>query len=64
MSLFEAFKKRPSEPVSQQDEDEEYKIKKIAYTKVPMSADIARRKREEELRHLYNAPATKTGDIV
>lgn len=66
MGVFDAFKKRPVEPVAvtQQDEDEEYKIKRIGYSKVPMTADVERRKKEEELRHLYNAPATKTDENI
>lgn len=60
MSLLKIFKKHAS--VVEEDDDE-YRIKDIAYTKIFMTKEVSRRKQAEELRLLYNIPVTKEGDI-
>lgn len=62
MSLLKIFKKHVC--VVEEDDDEEYRIKDIAYTKIFMTKEVSRRKQAEELRLLYNVPVTKEGDVL
>lgn len=68
MSLFDRFHIRRgaskgNESQEQADEDE-FVIATLVPCKVPNTAEMQRRQREEELRRKYCNPSVKTGDVV
>lgn len=64
MKLFQK-KDVPAPPVVPvQDEMEEYKVATFLPKKIPMTRDILRRQREEEIRSKYCIPTIKTGRML
>lgn len=68
MSFLNIFIKKDPPPqkqtVAEDEQFEEYVIASFVPKKIPMTSDIARRKREDELRGKYCSPSVKTGSML
>jgi hypothetical protein len=68
MRLFDIFQKNtapampdPSMQSEQQGDGEEYVVETFVPKKIPMTGELLRRQREEEIRKKYCRPTVKTG---
>lgn len=67
MSIFNIFQKKNStEPAAEpQDEKiEEYEVATFIPKKIPMTGELLRRQREDEIRKKYCKPSIKTGVMM
>lgn len=67
MNIFNIFQKKPAttpaaEP--QDEEIEEYEVATFVPNKLPMTGELLRRQREDEIRKKYCRPTVKTGIMM
>lgn len=67
MSILKIFRKKPAtapaaEP--QDEEIEEYEVATFVPKKLPMTGELLRRQREDEIRKKYCRPTVKTGIMM
>lgn len=73
MSVFDLFRKKtvsnpmpatPAEHTAGEREDDEFVVATLVPRKIPMTADMMRRQREEELRKKYCTSSVQTGAVI
>ena len=67
MSIFDIFQKKNATPPAaepQDEEIEEYEVATFVPKKLPMTGDLLRRQREDEIRKKYCRPTIKTGIMM
>ena len=65
MSILNIFQKKPATaPAAQDEEIEEYEVATFVPKKLPMTGELLRRQREDEIRKKYCRPTVKTGIMM
>lgn len=67
MSILNIFQKKPATATAtepQDEEIEEYEVATFVPKKLPMTGELLRRQREDEIRKKYCRPTVKTGIMM